>query len=317
MEHRNRGAGLDGWSLTLPRASKTRSILDRVTLHVPCGQITGLVGESGSGKSLIGRSILGFLPSGSLPHGDAYYREGDRERERVLGRELALISQDALAALNPRMKVKTQLRQVIGQDTYTVDESLAAVGLNESRIANAYPHELSGGQRQRVLIALALAQRPSVLIADEPTTALDVTLQADVMDLLTGLVGDLGLGILFISHDIGLVLKYSQYVYVLYAGQVTESGRPNDIRFQPRHWYTRGLIASALAMESREPGAYNRERLKGSISAPDDYAEGCRFAPRCPAGRAVCASQSPEVRDDSGSHRYLCHFPAASPIPDP
>lgn len=306
---------LRDWSVTLPAASHRRSILDSVTLDVPAGKLTGLVGESGSGKSMIGKSILGLLPPGARCSGSITYAGTElasltpRSRQRLLGKTIGLVSQDALAALNPRMRIRTQLKQVLRSDGQSIDELLSAVGLSDPRIQDSYPHEISGGQRQRVLIALALAQAPCILVADEPTTALDVTLQSQIMQLLKRLVTDLGLGVLFISHDIGLVLEHCTYVYVLYAGQLAEGAPPSAIRGWARHWYTRGLYASAAALERTHPQGPLEDGLSGTISPPDEFVAGCRFAPRCPAAEQTCYGNRPALTPVDATHRYACHFP--------
>ncbi|MFJ3641808.1 dipeptide/oligopeptide/nickel ABC transporter permease/ATP-binding protein [Streptomyces sp. NPDC090108] len=283
------------------------------SFEVGSGEVLGLVGESGCGKSLTALTVMGLQPRGARVGGSVRFRGRDllagpdRARRRLLGHEMAMVHQDALSSLNPAMTVRAQLGQLVRRGGWrTPHELLSLVGLDPGRTLRAYPHELSGGQRQRVLIAMALSRDPGLIIADEPTTALDVTVQAQVMGLLLRLREELGFALLLVSHDLALVADVTDRVAVMYGGRIVESGVTADLVAAPAHPYTRGLLGSVLSLES---GARRLTQIKGVVPAPSGFPSGCRFADRCPAATAVCRTTVP-VPAGTAAHTAACHHPA-------
>ena len=270
--------------VSFPGAHNGTDILDGVSFQVRPGETMGLVGESGSGKSVASLAIMGLLPrtariSGKVMLGDVDLLSiSPKEMNALRGHEIAMIYQDALSSLNPSMLIRSQLAQLTRRGgTRSAADLLELVGLDPQRTLAAYPHELSGGQRQRVLIAMALTRDPKLVIADEPTTALDVTVQKQVVDLLNSLREELGFAMVFVSHDLALVAQLAHRVTVMYAGQVIEQGIQHDLLTDPRHEYTRGLLGSVLSIEA---GAERLHQVPGTVPSPRDFAVGDRFAPR-------------------------------------
>ena len=234
----------------------------------------GLVGESGCGKSITSLTIMGLPDPKAKVSGEILYdgqnllNMDQKQMNALRGREIAMIYQDALSSLNPSMLIKAQMKQLTKRGgTRTAEELLELVGLDPKRTLDSYPHELSGGQRQRVLIAMALTRDPKLIIADEPTTALDVTVQKQVIDLLNKLQKELGFAMVFVSHDLALVAEVANSITVMYAGQVVEQGPVSDILCHPVHEYTRGLLGSGAVHRSRRnapaPGARQRPQPEG------------------------------------------------------
>ncbi|MFD0314904.1 dipeptide/oligopeptide/nickel ABC transporter permease/ATP-binding protein [Streptomyces flavalbus] len=288
-------------------------IVDGISLEVRPGEVLGLVGESGCGKSLTALTVMGLQPKGARVRGRVRFRERDllteppRARRALLGHEMAMVYQDALSSLNPAMTIRAQLRQVVRRGGHrTPAELLALVGLDPERTLRSYPHELSGGQRQRVLIALALSRDPKLIVADEPTTALDVTVQAQVMALLLRLRAELGFALVLVSHDLALVSDVTDRVVVMYGGQIVESGVTADLVAAPAHHYTRGLLGSVLSLEG---GAERMTQIRGVVPSPADFPAGCRFADRCPRATEVCRTTAPDLLGGA-THRAACHHPA-------
>ena len=289
--------------------------VDGVDLSVGEGEAVGLVGESGSGKTALALSILGLLPPGSgsiLPGSSIRFRgeelvglEGKRFRE-IRGGEIAMIFQEPMTSLNPVFTIGAQIREVLEahrsldrRSAWKEAEALLGeVGIPDpSERAGAYPHQLSGGMRQRVMIAMALAGQPALLVADEPTTALDVTLQAQILDLLKGIQVRMGMALLLVSHDIGVVSRVCHRVVVLYGGKVVETGPTEEILGQPKHPYTRGLLASRLfAQEGRRA----LTPIPGEVPEATDWPSGCRFHPRCSEAMERCALEEPGLLTISG-----------------
>ncbi len=302
-------------------------VLRGVDLEIAAGEVLALVGESGSGKSALGKSILNlhappFVPdrahmAGSIRlQGEELVGAAPERLRQLRATEAALISQDALSGLNPVVRVAEQ----VAEAARAADPALApvaamhaaramldAVGLGDGDGAGqrplwrAYPHELSGGQRQRVMIALAAVRRPALLIADEPTTALDVTVQAQVLDLLIRLQQETGMAMLFITHDLGVVARIAQRVAVAYAGQIVEAAPVADLFLRPRHPYTAGLLASLPEAPHGHPP------LTGHAPSLRDLPPGCAFAPRCPRATSRC-NRAPEARR-IGASSLRCHEP--------
>jgi peptide/nickel transport system permease protein len=288
-------------------------IVDDISFDVRPGEVVGLVGESGSGKSLTSLAIMGLHPKGARLKGEIRYAGTEltslstTKRRALMGREIAMIYQDALSALNPSLKIGAQLGQLIRRGgTRTAEELMHLVGLDPERTLAAYPHELSGGQRQRVVIAMALSREARLIIADEPTTALDVTVQAQVMELLLRLRAELGFALILVSHDLALVSDVSDRVVVMYGGQIVETGVTADVIEAPAHHYARGLLGSVLSLET---GAERLTQIQGVVPSPADFPNGCRFADRCPLATSLCLEQAP-VLEGPDIHQFACHHPA-------
>ncbi|MFF7184123.1 dipeptide/oligopeptide/nickel ABC transporter permease/ATP-binding protein [Streptomyces sp. NPDC008222] len=288
-------------------------IVDGISFEVHPGEVLGLVGESGCGKSLTALAVMGLQPKGARVRGQVRFgrrellAERMRVRRRLLGHEMAMVYQDALSSLNPAMTIRAQLKQVVRRGgRRSPAELLTMVGLDPERTLRSYPHELSGGQRQRVLIALALSRDPRLIIADEPTTALDVTVQAQIIELLLGLRAELGFALILVSHDLALVADVTDRVVVMYGGQIVETGVTADLVETPAHHYTRGLLGSVLSLES---AAERMTQIKGVVPAPADFPAGCRFADRCPRASEVCRTTAPGLAG-TPTHTAACHHPA-------
>uniref|UniRef100_A0AAU3GMQ9 Dipeptide/oligopeptide/nickel ABC transporter permease/ATP-binding protein n=1 Tax=Streptomyces sp. NBC_01401 TaxID=2903854 RepID=A0AAU3GMQ9_9ACTN len=291
-------------------------VVDRLNFTVHEGETLGLVGESGCGKSITSLAVMGLLARNAEVSGEIFYRGRDllklppKERRALMGPEIAMVYQDALSSLNPSVLVGTQLKQLTSRGgTKTPAELLELVGLSPERTLRSYPHELSGGQRQRVLIAMALSRSPRLLIADEPTTALDVTVQAQVVELLIRLRDELGFAMVLVSHDLALVGDLSHRVAVMYAGRLAEIGDTRSILTDPTHHYSRGLLGSVVSVEA---GADRLHQIRGVVPAPQGFGEGCRFAGRCGAATDLCRTTTPvlTVRGTAKDHGFACHHPA-------
>ncbi|MFP3991251.1 dipeptide/oligopeptide/nickel ABC transporter permease/ATP-binding protein [Streptomyces sp. E11-3] len=290
-------------------------IVDGISFDVRPGEVLGLVGESGCGKSLTALTVMGLEPKGARIGGSVTFDGQEliglpmRARRRLLGHDMAMIYQDALSSLNPAMTVRAQLAQVVRRGgRRSARELLDLVGLDPDRTLRSYPHELSGGQRQRVLIALALSRDPKLIVADEPTTALDVTVQAQVIQLLLRLREELGFALILVSHDLALVADVTDRVAVMYGGQIVETGVTADLVETPAHHYTRGLLGSVLSLES---AAVRLTQIKGVVPSPADFPAGCRFADRCPLASTLCRTTAPALLGAGRRHSVACHHPAA------
>jgi peptide/nickel transport system ATP-binding protein/oligopeptide transport system ATP-binding protein len=294
--------------------------VDGVSFAVPRGRTVGLVGESGCGKSVTSLSIMGLVPS---PPGkveaDAVLFAGSNvlalsadERRKLRGGKMSMIFQEPMTSLNPVHTVGRQIVEAIiahselspGEARARAIEMLELVRIpSAARRFDDYPHNMSGGMRQRVMIAMALSCEPSLLIADEPTTALDVTIQAQILDLLADLQQRLGMAVLIITHDLGVIAEMADEVLVMYAGQIVESAAVADIFADPQHPYTIGLLGSIPRLD------VERERLatiEGTVPSADRQPKGCRFAPRCPFADGRCRDASPPLRDIGAAHRVAC-----------
>ncbi|MFD4942946.1 dipeptide/oligopeptide/nickel ABC transporter permease/ATP-binding protein [Streptomyces sp. NPDC058409] len=291
-------------------------VVDSLNFTVHEGETLGLVGESGCGKSITSLAVMGLLARNAEVGGEILYRGRDllrlpsKERRALMGPEIAMVYQDALSSLNPSVLVGTQLKQLTSRGgTKTPAELLELVGLAPERTLRSYPHELSGGQRQRVLIAMALSRDPRLLIADEPTTALDVTVQAQVVELLVGLRDELGFAMVLVSHDLALVGDLAHRVAVMYAGRLAEIGDTRSVLTDPIHHYSRGLLGSVVSLEA---GADRLHQIRGIVPAPQGFGTGCRFASRCTAATELCRTTAPELtaRGTMNDHGFACHHPA-------
>ena len=294
--------------------------VDGVSFSVGVGETVGVVGESGCGKSVTALSILRLVrPPGRIEAGSVMRFEGrdllelnEREMQHVRGNRIAMVFQEPMTALNPLMRIGDQLMEVFeAHDLLSPRERRAKalalvreVGLPDpDRIIRAYPHQLSGGQRQRAMIAMALACKPRLLLADEPTTALDATVQIQVLLLIRELQRELDLGVIFVTHDIGVAVEVSDRIGVMYAGKIVELAGVEQMVDAPQHPYSRGLLASTVHDGMRG------QRLEAIPGAPPDLAEvptGCSFAPRCRFVRPDCTTAPPDLRATAQSHLVRC-----------
>ncbi|QXE29880.1 dipeptide/oligopeptide/nickel ABC transporter permease/ATP-binding protein [Microbacterium paraoxydans] len=292
-------------------------VVDHVSFTVRPGETMSLVGESGCGKSITSLAIMGLLDPKAdirgriLFDGKDLLRMTPKERNALRGHDIAMIYQDALSSLNPAMLIRAQMKQLTSRGgTRTAEELLELVGLDPKRTLASYPHELSGGQRQRVLIAMALTRDPRLVIADEPTTALDVTVQAQVVELLMRLQRELGFALVFVSHDLALVAELSHRITVMYAGQVVEQGTTREVLTQPVHEYTQGLLGAVLSIEA---GSDRLHQVSGVVPSPRDFPQGDRFAPRS-AEPARYAGVEPVRRHIDGTEHYYSAHPDDAPV---
>ncbi|WP_080803114.1 dipeptide/oligopeptide/nickel ABC transporter permease/ATP-binding protein [Arabiibacter massiliensis] len=288
------------------------NVVDHVSFVVRPRQTMGLVGESGCGKSITSLTIMGLLDPKATVAGEVLYDGqnlldlSQKQLNDLRGREIAMIYQDALSSLNPSMLIKSQMKQLTKRGgTRSAEELLELVGLDPKRTLGSYPHELSGGQRQRVLIAMALTRDPKLIIADEPTTALDVTVQKQVIDLLNKLQKELGFAMVFVSHDLALVAEVANSITVMYAGQVVEQGPVTDILCHPVHEYTRGLLGSVLSIEA---GGDRLHQVPGSVPSPKDFPAGDRFTPRSSHPDKV-SQLRPVLKRVADSDHYYAELP--------
>ncbi|MFD7160585.1 dipeptide/oligopeptide/nickel ABC transporter permease/ATP-binding protein [Kribbella sp. NPDC059898] len=305
-------------TISFPKRHDGVNVVDGVSFDVRPGEVVGLIGESGCGKSLTSLATIGLEPRGAEVGGKILFEDRDllslkaRHRRAVMGHQISMVYQDALSSLNPAMTIKQQLGQFVRRGgRRTATELLELVNLDPARTLKAYPHELSGGQRQRVLIAMALSRDPKLIIADEPTTALDVTVQAQVMKLLLRLKEELGFALILVSHDLALMSDIADRVVVMYGGQVAEAGPVDAVVGAPTHHYTRGLLSAVVSLES---GDEDLTQIPGVVPSPADFPSGCRFSDRCPAATDVCRTTEPPVVGDLASHAAACHHPAGSAL---
>ena len=301
------------------------------SFHLDKGETLGLVGESGSGKSLTALSIMGLIqPPGRIDRGRITFkgrdllRLADRDMQRIRGAEIALIFQEPMTALNPVFTIGNQIEETLlvhSRATRRTARQKAIELLDAVRVPEPdkrvrdYPHQLSGGLRQRALIAMSLACNPEVVIADEPTTALDVTIQAQILELLRDLKARLGLALLLITHDLGIVAEMADRVAVMYAGRIVEESPVGELFSDPKHPYTRGLMGSI-------PGGAPGTRLvaiPGTVPAPGSLPPGCCFTPRCSSRFDPCPTAHPGTTDFGGGHTVKCylHGPAVEPAVAP
>ena len=299
-------------SIAFPAAHGEVNIVDDVSFTVRPGETMGLVGESGCGKSITSMAIMGLLPSTARIQGQILFDGQDvltmspKQRNALRGHQMSMIYQDALSSLNPSMLIRAQLKQLTRRGgKRSAEELLELVGLDPVRTLKSYPHELSGGQRQRVLIAMALTRNPRLVIADEPTTALDVTVQKQVVDLLNELREKLGFAMVFVSHDLALVAQLAHRITVMYAGQVVEQGSTPALLADPRHEYTQGMLGAVLSIEG---GAQRLHQVRGTVPSPSEFVPGDRFAPRSNHPE-LGLSQKPQLRSVDGTDHVYATTP--------
>ncbi len=294
--------------------------LNDVSIRLKEGEVLGIVGESGSGKSVTAYSLMGLTAHpGKLLGGELHFnghqveKMTEKEIRKFRRNEISIIFQDPMTSLNPVYTIGNQITEVIRLHTDKTKqqakerarELLELVGINEpEKRLKQYPHELSGGMRQRVMIAIALACEPKLLIADEPTTALDVTIQAQILELMMELKDKLGMAIIMITHDLGVVASMCERIAVMYAGRIIEYGATDDIFYHPKHEYTKGLIRSIPRLDTKE-----HERLVPIEGTPVDMLNppaGCPFAPRCDAAMQICLREMPPVTTFGDVHYTQC-----------
>jgi peptide/nickel transport system ATP-binding protein len=289
--------------------------VDGVSLDIGAGEVVGLVGESGCGKSTLGRGILGLLPEGAVSDGQVLYGGrnlvgmNDKQLRRMRGPDLGLIFQEPMTRLNPLMRIEDHFRETLEQhESNLADreirrrslETLGSMGIPPTRFRQ-YPHEFSGGMRQRIMIALALVLRPKLLIADEPTTSLDVIVEAQILSILADLRRNFGTALLLITHNIGIVAESCDRVAVMYAGRIVEEGPARDVFLEPAHPYTRELLRSTISLETEE-----LHSIPGAPPNLIDPPRACRFHPRCPDAMRVCATKDPIEQRLEDERRVLC-----------
>ena len=295
--------------------------VDGVSFYLNKGETIGVVGESGCGKSMTSLSILNLIPSPPgkivdgeiLLHGKNIVGLSQEELRKIRGKKISMIFQEPMTSLNPVLTVGEQIAETIRlheklprkQAWDKAVEMLRIVGIpSPEKRAKQEPYQLSGGMRQRVMIAMALACSPDVLIADEPTTALDVTIQAQILEILKDLQQKMGMSIIFITHDLGVVSEMCDKVAVMYAGQVIEEGVTEQLFEEPLHPYTRGLIDSLPKLYEEQD---ELQTIEGSVPSPYHYPEGCRYADRCPFARELCRAAQPELIEMAEGRKVRCY----------
>lgn len=311
-------------SVALPGKSGTVPILHQVGLTIAPGEIVGLVGESGSGKSMTAFAVTRLLPGGakSITGGSIKFNGqeltvlSEAEIAGFRGKEVAMIFQEPMTCLNPVFTIGRQISDVIITHQKVTrreakEKALQLLGRvhirDTARVFSCYPHALSGGMRQRVMIAIALSSSPRLLIADEPTTALDVTIQAQIIALMQEACRESGTGVLFISHDLGVVSQICDRIAVMYSGQIVESGRAEEVLNDPRHPYTKALLA-AIPNFATDNGEGKLQTISGMVPEPTAILPGCRFAPRCPEAWPLCTQQVPAVTYLQNRREVRCHL---------
>lgn len=292
--------------------------VDGVDITIPKGKTVGIVGESGCGKSMTAMSIMGLLPNTThIEEGKILFQDMDltklnpKELRKITGDKISIIFQEPMTSLNPVIQVGKQVREAIllhekvskEEAKQRVIEIFRQVGIPEpERRYNAYPHQLSGGLRQRVMIGMAMVCNPDLLIADEPTTALDVTIEAQILHLMRQLQKDKGTSIMMITHNLGVVAEICDQVYVMYAGKVVESAEVHELFQNPKHPYTQGLLGALPKMDSRQ----RLNSIDGMVPTLKDMPTGCRFAPRCPMATQRCREEQPALMDVAAEHQVRC-----------
>jgi oligopeptide/dipeptide ABC transporter ATP-binding protein len=322
IETMSRLLAVQSLTVELRTAAGTLKPVNEVSLCIEPGQALGIVGESGSGKTMLSMALMGLLPPGARVTGEMLFHSSDATQKNlrelneaswrsVRGREIAMIFQEPMTSLNPVLRIGAQIEEAILAHEPQIEKHLlhrrviaaleqAAVPEPEYR-ARQYPHQLSGGLRQRAMIAMALAARPKLLIADEPTTALDVTVQKQILELLDRLRREMDLGLLFITHDLGVVAAVADRVAVMYAGRIIEEGATSEVLLHPQHPYTQGLLAASPRLERAK-----LQPVPGSVPQLTQLPRGCSFGPRCAFHRDDCDAAVPSFRPPQSDHAARC-----------
>jgi len=294
--------------------------VDDVSFSINKGETLCMVGESGCGKSVTSLSIMRLVPTPLgryvggeiLFDGEDLLRKPEKQMRSIRGNRISMIYQEPMTSLNPVFTVGMQIMEPLrvhkglskAAARSRAMEMISLVGIpNPERIMDEYPHQLSGGMRQRIMIAMGLICEPDILIADEPTTALDVTIQAQILDLMRRLKKELNMGILFITHDLGVVAEMADRVAVMYGGKIVEEGSVDDIFSNPQHPYTKGLMTCIPTLEQERTGL---NVIKGVVPAPSEFPAGCRFHPRCPYAQPQCSAEQP-LMQRCGQRGVACH----------
>ncbi|MEK7770542.1 MAG: ABC transporter ATP-binding protein [candidate division NC10 bacterium] len=298
--------------------------VDGVDLYIDKGETLGIVGESGCGKSVTALSIMKLIPQppGKIVEGEIRYNGQNlvdlpaRKMRKIRGKEISMIFQEPMTSLNPVFTCGEQIAEALRlheglgrRDAMakTVDMLKLVHMANAERRVKEYPHQLSGGMRQRIMIAMALSCNPKLLIADEPTTALDVTIQAQILELLNELKSKLGMAVMLITHDMGVIAETAQRVIVMYAAKVAEEAPVGDLFKEPLHPYTQGLLRSIPRIDLAATKRQRLEAIGGTVpTLTGDIPPGCRFAPRCPFVKAVCTEQDPVLKELKPGHKVAC-----------
>jgi peptide/nickel transport system ATP-binding protein len=303
------------------RGKLTVNAVDNVSLAIHTGETLGLVGESGCGKSTLGRCMtrLYEISDGQLVFDGEEISKASLRQMRPLRAKLQMVFQDPSASLNPRRRIKDLIAEPLRIHTKMtekdvsarVSELLSLVGLSPEH-ASRFQHEFSGGQRQRIGIARAIAVNPKLIVLDEPVSALDVSVQAQIVNLLADLQEKLGLTYVFIAHDLSVVRQVSTRIAVMYLGSIVELGNAEDIFAKPAHPYTQALISAVPIADINKAGSRNRIVLTGDVPSPINPPSGCRFHPRCPSAQSKCAEERPALTTLSDTRTVACHFPLAN-----
>jgi peptide/nickel transport system ATP-binding protein len=299
--------------------NKQTTVVDGIDFEIGSNEVVALVGESGCGKSMTSLSIMQLLPrSGTISGGEIRFRGRNllqlsrREMSRIRGRQISMIFQEPMTSLNPVLTIGLQMSEAVvrhlnvkkPEANAIADEWLRRVGFPEpTRTRRQFPHQLSGGMRQRVMLAMAMACKPDLLIADEPTTALDVTIQAQVLDLIRQLLKETGMSVLFITHDLGVVAEMANRVIVMYSGQIVETADVRSLFTSPLHPYTKGLLQSTPRMQGK---IEKLVPIPGTVPPAGTVLPGCRFADRCPIATAECRESLPDLRVIRPGHSVRC-----------
>ena len=309
--------------LSIRFGGQSVDLIDKVSLRIGQGRTMALVGESGCGKSVTSLAVMGLLPrnSANITHGQVLFQGRDladcttTQLEALRGNQMAMIFQEPMTSLNPVFTIGEQVAEAVRRHRACGHDEARARALQmfdlvripaAAKRMDDYPHQLSGGMRQRVMIAMALANDPELLIADEPTTALDVTIQAQILDLMRDLLVETGAAMLLITHDLGVVAEIADDVAVMYAGRVVEQAAADAIFRDPQHPYTLGLMGSMPAFGGRAQGASRLMTIPGAVPMPEAMPSGCRFTTRCPFAAAACSEARPAMRLVAGAHQVAC-----------
>lgn len=311
---------IEDLSISLPVQGRMLPIVEGVNLQVDRGEVLGIAGESGSGKTMSAMAVMGLLPkeaeiSGAIKYeGRELLELNEREMQQIRGNDIAMVFQDPLSSLHPMLTIENQLTDHLRKHQKVTkqhareraEELLRLVQLpNPAKTLRVYPHQLSGGQRQRVAIAIALACEPSLLIADEPTTALDVTVQAGIIELFRDLTQQMDIGVMIVTHDLGVLSSIADRLAVFYAGEVVETSKASAVFKHPTHPYTEALLAAVP--HRTENDEIELQPMRGTPPAAGEWVEGCRFNPRCAYAERACFVKRPPLLEAQPGHRVACH----------